>query len=613
MREKYDFSGWATVNDRLCTDGRTIKAGAFAHQDGARVPLVWQHQHNSPSNILGFVDLTNLPEGVRADGSFNSTEEGQLAKELVEHGDITRLSINANHLKQNGGEVLHGDIREVSLVLSAANPGAWIDVPVIEHSDGTLTEVDEATIYMDEAIELYHEDSESSDSESEEGEEEMAESDKTVQDVIDEMNDEQKDVLYYMIEQAMGPDDEDEEGYDEDDDEDEAEHSDYYEGEEEMKHNVFDAETRQENVLTHADMEIIFKDAKRLGSLRDAVLEHSENEDGVLYHDDNAGDGDTPVTTNYGIMQLPSTMVPSYDTYGIDMLFPQAHNLNPTPEFLNRNTEWVSVVMNGVHHTPFSRIKSQYADITGEEARALGYMKGNRKKEEVFTLLKRETFPQTIYKKQKLDRDDVIDVTDFDVVAWIKGEMRMKLDEEIARAILIGDGRLPDSEDKIKETNIRPILSDDDLFTVKVSVPDGKDDAANAKNLIDSAIRSRKLYKGSGSPKFFTSEDVLSEMLLLEDGINHKLYKSEGEVATAMRASSIVTCPYMEELKKDGKKVLGILVNLTDYNVGADKGGSINMFDDFDIDFNQMKYLIETRCSGALIKPFSAIVFTLGE
>lgn len=607
MGEKYDFSGWATVNDRKCTDGRTIRAGAFAHQDGAVVPLVWQHLHDSPANVIGHAVLKNTDKGVYTYGSFNSTEDGQIAKELVHHGDITRLSINANRLQQNGGDVLHGNIREVSLVMSAANPGAFIDVPIIEHSDGELVESDEATIYMDEPIEVFHEDGKEAESGEEKEKKEVAEEkkekkEKTVQDVFDELTDEQKEVVYYMIGQALedagvAVDEESEEG------DEEAEHSDY-EGEEEMRHNVFDTETRQANVLTHDDMEIILKDAKRLGSLREAVLEHQENEGGVLYHND-----EEPKTPNYGIQAVPSTMAPGYQTYGIDMLFPEYRNLNNPPEFLNRNTEWVSVVMNDVHHTPFSRIKSQFADITGEEARALGYLKGKYKKEEVFTLLKRTTDPQTVYKKQKLDRDDIVDITDFDVVAWIKGEMRQKLDEELARAFLIGDGRLASSDDKIQENHIRPILTDEDLFTVKVIVTAGEDDSETTKNLIDAAIRSRKLYKGSGNPKFFTSEDVLSEMLLLEDGIAHKLYKSEAEAATALRASSLVTVPYMDNLTREGNKVLGILVNLNDYNVGADKGGSINMFDDFDIDYNQQKYLIETRCSGALTKPFSAIVF----
>ena len=598
MGEKYDFSGWATVNDRKCTDGRTIKAGAFAHQDGAIVPLVWQHLHDSPSNVIGHAVLQNRPEGIYTYGSFNSTEDGMIAKELVQHGDITRLSINANRLKQNGGDVLHGNIREVSLVMSAANPGAFIDVPIIEHSDGELVESDEATIYMDEPIELFHE--ESSESEGEK-EKEVAEEkkEKTVQDVFDELNDEQKDVVYYMIGQALEDAGVSDEG-DEDEGE-EAEHSDY-EGEDEMRHNVFDAETRQSNTLTHADMELILKDAKRLGSLKEAVLEHMD-EGGVLYHDDEEGTG------NYGIQAIPSTMAPGYQTYGIDMLFPEYRNVgsNP-PEFLQKDITWVTKVMNGVHHTPFSRIKSQFADISGEEARALGYIKGNMKKEEVFTLLKRTTDPQTVYKKQKLDRDDIIDITDFDVVAWIKGEMRQKLDEELARAYLIGDGRSTASDDKIHEQHIRPIWTDDDLFSVKVTVPQGEDASDTAKNFIDSVIRSRKLYKGSGNPKLFTDEDHLSDMLLLEDGIGHKLYKSESELATTLRVSEIITVPDFENKTRDGKKLMGIIVNLTDYNVGADKGGSINLFDDFDIDYNQYKYLIETRCSGALVKPFSALV-----
>lgn len=599
MGEKYDFSGWATVNDRKCTDGRTIKAGAFAHQDGAIVPLVWQHMHDSPSNVIGHAVLKNTPKGVYTYGSFNSTEDGMIAKELVQHGDITRLSINANRLKQNGGDVLHGNIREVSLVMSAANPGAFIDVPVIEHSDGELVESDEATIYMDEPIELFHEETEEKSEGEKEKEVAEEKKEKTVQDVFDELTDEQKDVVYYMIGQALedaGVTDEEDE-----DEGEEAEHSDY-EGEDEMRHNVFDAETRQSNTLTHDDMELILKDAKRLGSLKEAVLEHMD-EGGVLYHDDEEGTG------NYGIQAIPSTMAPGYQTYGIDMLFPEYRNVgNNPPEFLQKDVTWVSEVMAGVHHTPFSRIKSQFADISGEEARALGYIKGNMKKEEVFTLLKRTTDPQTVYKKQKLDRDDIIDITDFDVVAWIKGEMRQKLDEELARAFLIGDGRSTASDDKIHEQHIRPIWTDDDLFSVKVTVPQGDDASDTAKNFIDSVIRSRKLYKGSGNPKLYTDEDHLSEMLLLEDGIGHKLYKSEAELATTLRVSKIVTVPAFENKTRDGKKLMGIIVNLTDYNVGADKGGSINLFDDFDIDYNQYKYLIETRCSGALVKPFSALI-----
>ena len=587
MGEKYDFSGWATVNDRKCSDGRTIKAGAFAHQDGSVVPLVWQHLHDTPGNVIGHALLKNTPKGVYAYGSFNFTEDGQIAKELVQHGDITRLSINANRLKQNGGDVLHGNIREVSLVMSGSNPGAFIDVPVIEHSDGELTELDEATIYMDEPIELYHEETE------EKEKEKVAEGkEKTVQDVFDELTEEQKNVVYFMIGQAL-----EDAGVT---DEEEAEHSDY-EGEDyEMRTNVFDKESRQANYLTHEDMEVILKDAKRLGSLKEAVLQHQE-EGGVLFHDDEEEGA------RYGIMADPNR---DY-TYGIDMLFPEYKNLNNPPEFIKREMGWVTRVINGVHHTPFSRIKSSFADITGDEARALGYIKGNLKKEEVFTLLKRTTDPQTIYKKQKLDRDDVIDITDFDVVSWIKGEMRMMLDEEIARAILIGDGRSTASEDHISEDHIRPIWTDADLYSVKVEVTNGGNDAANAKNFIDACIRSKKLYKGSGSPTLFATEDLISECLLLEDGIGHKLYKSEIELATVLRASSIVTVPVMENKSRSGKTLMGIMVNLNDYNVGADKGGAINMFDDFDIDYNQMKYLIETRCSGALVKPYSAMVYEL--
>ena len=592
MGEKYDFSGWATVNDRKCSDGRTIKAGAFAHQDGVVVPLVWQHLHDNPGNVIGHALLENKPQGVYAYGSFNFTEDGQIAKELVQHGDITRLSINANRLKQNGGDVLHGNIREVSLVMSGANPGAFIDVPVIEHSDGELIELDEATIYMDEPIELYHEDKSEDKKENEEVAEEKKE--KTVQDVFDELTDEQKEVVYYMIGQAL-----EDAGVTDEEEGEEAEHSDDEGEDNEMRTNVFDKESRQGNYLTHDDMALILKDAKRLGSLKEAVLQHQE-EGGVLFHDDEE-------SPRYGIMQDPER---DY-TYGIDMLFPEYKNLNNPPEFLKREMGWVSKVINGVHHTPFSRIKSSFADITGDEARALGYIKGNLKKEEVFTLLKRTTDPQTIYKKQKLDRDDVIDITDFDVVSWIKGEMRMMLDEEIARAILIGDGRSTASEDHISEDHIRPIWTDADLYAVKVEVANGGNDAANAKNFIDACIRSKKLYKGSGSPTLFATEDLISECLLLEDGIGHKLYKSETELATVLRASSIVTVPVMENKTRSGKTLMGILVNLNDYNVGADKGGAINMFDDFDIDYNQMKYLIETRCSGALIKPYSAMVYEL--
>ena len=611
MGEKYDFSGWATVNDRECTDGRTIKAGAFAHQDGMTVPLIWQHQHDAPQHVLGHALLKNEPKGIRCFGSFNSTEDGLLAKELVHHGDITRLSINANHLHQRGGDVLHGNIKEVSLVLGGANPGAFIDIPVIAHADGEYVDGDEGTIYMDEAIELVHSDELVEDTkdgdpkdeslehadESESKEKKMADNkERTVKDVFDEMTEEQQNVVYFMIGQAL------EDAGVNVEEEAEAEHSDdddyYYEGDETMKHNAFDAETTRDNYLTHEDVAQIFKDAKRTGSLKEAVQDFTDGNE--LFHDDDP--------ERYGIMVDPNRPT---TTYGIDYLFPDYKELNSPPEIINHRTEWVSNVMSNVHHTPFSRIKTSYADITGEEARALGYVKGNRKKEEVITLLKRTTDPTTIYKKQKLDRDDIIDITDFDVVAWIKAEMRGKLDEELARAFLIGDGRSPASEDHIDDAHIRPIWTEDPLFAVNVTVTNSGDDEANAKNTIDAVIKARKNYRGSGNPTYYTTEDIVSDMLLLEDGIGHKLYKSEAELATVLRVKNIVTVPPMENKTRNGKKLLGIIVNLNDYNVGADKGGAINMFDDFDIDYNQQKYLIETRCSGALIKPYSALVLEL--
>lgn len=612
MGEKYDFSGWATVNDRLCSDGRTIKDGAFKDNDGQIVPLVWQHRHDDPTNVLGHAMLEYVPKkGMYAYGKFNDTEAGQVAKELVVHGDVNQLSIYANQLKQSGGDVLHGSIREVSLVLAGANPGAYIDNPVIEHSGEA--DLHEAIIYTgeylqhsddedeekkkkneedapeDEEAEEEVEDSEETKDEEEaskkkkelnhadEGEKQMADKEKTVQDVFDELTEEQKNVVYFMIGQAL-----EDAGVSGDEGEDE-----------EMKHNVFDNDSRND-YLSHADMQAIFSDAKRMGSLKEAVNEHLES--GVLAHTD-------------GIEY--STGDQEYFVNDPGFLFPEARALNNPPEWIKRNTDWVSVVMGGVHHTPFSRIKSVYANITEDEARAKGYLKGHMKKEEVFTLLKRTTTPQTIYKKQKLDRDDMIDITDFDVVAWLKSEMRMMLDEEIARAVLIGDGRLSSDDDHISEDHIRPIWSDNALFSVKVPVTAGADSEATAKNFIKAAIRARKQYKGSGNPILFTTEDMLTEMLLIEDGFGRSLYETETALATKLRVSKIVTVEVMENKVKDGKTLAGIIVNLSDYNIGADKGGEVNMFDDFDIDYNQMKYLIETRCSGALIKPYSALVLEI--
>lgn len=587
MPKQYDFSGWATRNDLKCADGRTIRKDAFKEQDGQTVPLVWQHMHDSPDNVLGHALLENRDSGVYAYCTFNETAAGQNAKQLVEHKDVTALSIYANRLKQKSGDVLHGVIREVSLVLAGANPGAFIDVPVLEHGD---EEPDEAIIYTDEEISLSHADAEETKEEVKE-EKPVAEQgkEKTVKDVFDSMTEEQKNVVYFMIGQAL----EGKGG------EDAAEHSDNDgEDEEALKHNVFDNDTPQTS-LSHEDVQKIFANGKRLGSLKAAVEEAMA--DGIIQHDvmnspKYTADGNT---YEYGIAN-------------IDYLFPDYKNISNTPEFIRRNTEWVSVVMNGVRHTPFSRIKTVFANITMEEARARGYIKGNRKVEEVFSLLKRTTDPQTVYKKQKLDRDDVIDVTDFDVVAFMKGEMRGMLDEEIARAILIGDGRLATDDDKIQEAHIRPIATDDELFTIHVPVTAGSDDAATAKAIIRAFIKNRKNYKGSGNLTFFTTEDWLSEMLLLEDGFGHALYNDVNALATKLRVNRIVPVQLMEGKTVDGVPLVGIAVDLKDYNVGADKGGAVAMFDDFDIDYNQMKYLIETRCSGALIRPYSAIVVTIG-
>lgn len=573
--EKFDFGGWATRNDIKCSDGRTIRKNAFADCDGMEVPLVWNHLHDDPDNVLGHAMLKNEDSGVYAYGKFNDSPSGKLAKELVKNHDVKHLSIYANQLKQNGGDVLHGAIREVSLVLAGANPGAYIDT-ILAHSDDS----DEAAIINihedSDSIELYHSDSQpeekketkaevKTDAKEEKETKEMStpnSNDKTIKEIFDTLNEEQKTVVYALIGQAL----EDAQGGGSENEEDE-----------DMKHNVFDNDMIDDgDALIHTGMEVIIKDAKRQGSLRESFLAHADE---------------------YGIKN-------------IDYLFPDAKNFTDKPEFIQREMGWVQKVMSGVHHTPFSRIKSMFADITADEARAKGYIKGKMKKEEVFSLLKRTTTPTTIYKKQKMDRDDVIDITDFDVIAWLKSEMRMMLDEEIARAILIGDGRLASDDNHIKTDNIRPIALDEDLYNIKadVNVATGATGADKAKAFIDSVIRSRKDYKGSGNPTLYTTEDLVTECLLLEDKIGHKVYKTEAELATTLRVKEIVTVEVMEGFKdKDQKEVAGIVVNLADYNVGADKGGEINMFDDFDIDYNQQKYLIETRCSGALVKPYSAI------
>ena len=612
MPTGYDFCGWASKNDLLCSDGRTIRRGAFASDDGKKVPMVYQHQHTSIDNVLGHAILENRDEGMYAYCYLNESDTGKMAKELVRHGDICAMSIYANKLKQIGNDVVHGEIKEVSLVLAAANPGAAIESVVLEHSDGSTEE--EAIIYSGEDTQykiLSHAESSTQTS-----------SDKTVNDILNNMSEAKKNVLYYMLAKVSETD---EEAEDDDVIEDsDIRHADvsggrtiqdifdtftsdekkvaFYligkaieesgsmaqsdipniddesEENETMKHNVFENNQvdNDETVLSHAEIEEIFRDTKQYGTLKNSALAHG--------------------ITN------------------IEYLFPDAKTVTPTPELIKRNDDWVSKVMGSVHRTPFSRIKSTAANLTEEDARAKGYMKGKLKKDEVFSLLKRTTEPTTIYKKQKLDRDDVVDITDFDVVAWIKSEMRMMLNEEIARAILIGDGRLTSSDDKIPEDHIRPVAFDSELYTVpiEVTVAAQATDDDKAKAIIRSIIKGRKEYKGSGNPVMYTTEDVLTDMLLMEDKMGRVVYDSVTKLATALRVSEIVTVPVMEGLKdSEGNAVIAVIVNLADYNVGADRGGEVNMFDDFDIDYNAMKYLIETRCSGALTKPYSALAVKL--
>ncbi|MBQ0079618.1 MAG: HK97 family phage prohead protease [Eubacterium sp.] len=579
--ENYDFSGWATKANLKCSDGRTIMKDAFKAQDGALVPLVWNHQHNDPEDVLGHALLENRDEGVYAYCTFNESETGKTAKLLVQHGDVSALSIYANQLQQNLNNVVHGNIREVSLVLAGANPGAFIDA-VIKHGEESD---EEAVIYTGEPIELFHSEEAAEEPAAEEPaaevteeEGELAHSDEkkatTVGDVYNSFTEEQKTVVHALIGEALAM-----AGVSDDDESNEKS-----EGGSDMKHNVFENDT-QENTLAHDAMETIINDGKRYGSLKESFLAHAQD---------------------YGIEN-------------IDYLFPEAKSVNNTPEYIKRDTSWVATVMNGVGHTPFSRIKSVFADITADEARAKGYIKGKLKKEEVFSLLKRTTTPTTIYKKQKLDRDDIIDITDMDVVAFIKSEMRLMLDEEIARAILVSDGRLTSDDDHINTDCVRPIWTDKALYTIKkrVDLAAGSTGADKARAFIDACIRARKDYKGSGNPVCFTTEDMVTECLLLEDSIGRKIYPTVESLATTLRVSKIVTVEVMEGLTRvgtvaddgdtDTRELGAILVNLNDYKVGADKGGAIAMFDDFDIDYNQQKYLIETRISGALIKPYSAI------
>lgn len=580
-----DFEGWVTKNNVVCGDGLVIKENAFAHNDRQTVPLVYNHDHNSIDNVLGYCELENRREGVWGRAYLNDTESGEIAKKIVKHGDVKAFSIYANSLKKDGNKLLHGDIKEVSLVLAGCNPGAHIKYVDMAH--GENGEHEEAIISFiddpedngnDETIEHSDEKPENeSIAHSDDKKEEPAVADETketktegksikdiFQGAMGKLSEEEQNAIYAIVGMAIGDDESNNEG------------------EDDMKHNVFDNDEKEEKgtYISHEAMGVIIGDAKRYGSMKESVIQHSEE---------------------YGID-------------GIEWLFPEVHNMNTTPEFIKRDTTWVDDVFNGAHKVPWTRIKSVFADITEDDARAKGYMKGNYKKEEVFSLLKRTTQPCTVYKKQKMDRDDVVDITDFDVISWIKTEMRMMLNEEIARAILLGDGRPASSDDKIDENCIRPIYKDEAFYSIKNLVEFANDDTAaiKTKKTIDSIIRSRKFYKGSGNPTLFTTEDFVTDCLLLEDGIGHKLYKSVGEVATALRVSKIVTVEVMEGVSRvdNGvtKDLIGIIVNMKDYSVGSDKGGSVNMFEDFDIDYNQQKYLIETRCSGSLTKPFSAIV-----
>lgn len=557
-KNKYDFAGWATKYGVGCSDGRTILKGAFAHCDEIVVPLVWNHTYDKPENVIGNAKLINSDEGVYTYCSFNDTSTAETAKSLVKHGDITSLSIYANHLKQAGNIVMHGDIKEVSLVLAGANPGASIQ-EVLVH--GEISE-GEATIYNDpEGLELWHEDA---DEELEDIKHED-DSNETIADIYNSMTEKQKKAVAAIIDQLA------------DDDEPSSEDNNQNKGDSEMKHNVFD-QNEENKELRHFDFEATMKDAKRCGSLKEAFLAHAQD---------------------YGIKN-------------IETLFPEAKNIYNEPDFIKRDTGWVAGFLNGTHKSPFSKIKAMYADITADEARAKGYIKGKLKKEEVFSLLKRTTEPTTIYKKQKLDRDDIIDITDFNVVAWIKKEMRIMLDEEIARAMLIGDGRSSVSEDKIKESCIRPIYNDADLYTIKFAM---NSSASNeAKEFIRSCIKSRDDYEGSGNPNLYTTEDVISDLLLIEDANGRFIYDSIATLARTLRVNQIIPVPVMKGLTRTDAEesktynVKAIIVNPNDYWVGADKGGQISMFDDFDIDYNQYKYLMETRISGSLVKPYSAIV-----
>lgn len=575
---KYDFGGYATKNDVRCSDGRIIKQNAFEGQNGSKIPLVYQHDHDDPMNVIGHGILENRPDGVYLYGTFNDTERGKHMKACVAHGDVDSLSIWANQLQEVGKNVIHGVIREVSLVLSGANPGAVIDNPVIIHGDVEDVISDEAIIYPGFQIESAVD---SNDSLSH-AEEDTSKSDdsETVQDVYDSMTDKQKQVVAYMVGEALTA------GTEASDDSEEVKHSDMED--DEMKNNVFDQNAMNDNVskaLSHDAMKAIFDDAKKSNSLRDVVIAHA---------------------ATYGIDN-------------IDVLFPDAKAVNSQPELIKRRTEWVNTVISGARHTPFSRIRSTQVDITADEARARGYIKGKKKVDEVIKAMKRVTTPQTIYKKQKLDRDDIIDITDFDVVAFLRGEMRLMLDEELARAALIGDGRSVSDESHISEDHIRPIYTDDDLYTIRYQLPSNASDA----DKIDAFTYAMLDYEGSGMPVAFMAPLTRARMLLQKKSDGSRLYANETELTTALGVSKIIPVPLFTNVSRsvtsgEGASattktydLVAMIVNMSDYTFGADRGGEVNTFDDFDIDYNQMKYLIETRCSGALIKPKSAVVIEM--
>ena len=611
MKKDYDFCGWATRNNIECTDGRTIIKDAFKQNDGQKVPLIWNHQHNDPNEVLGHAILENREDGVYAYCKFNNSQSGQTAKELVQNGDVDKLSIYANRLKSKMNNVIHGCIREVSLVLAGANPGAYIET-VLMHGDGAEVE-EEAVIYNDEQIELKDKPDEKSegddkgqngnlehsddssekdkkeDSSKMENEKEKKDGqEKTVEEIVNTMNEEQKQAMYAIVGQAL----EDKEAGEKDEGSDPEEKDG---GEKDMKHNVFDNDVDNEEVLQHSEIiaEAI-KDAKKYGSMKDSILAHADEA------------GMTEAQVNRAINNID----------GMDKLFPEATELYREPRMIEKDNSWVSKVINSAKHTPFSRVKTTFGRLNEEQARAKGYIKGNKKVNIALSVLNRVTTPTTVYIKNEIDRDDVIDIVDFDVVAWQKREMRKQLDKELALAMLLGDGRDVSDANKINEQNIRPVISDDDMYTIKYTVTKGRDytqegnsysdNDSRTKGIIRAAIRSRKDYKGSGTPTFFTTEDVVTDMLLIEDQNGRRIYNSVNDLATALRCKEIVTIPEMEaEAYKD---IYGVIVNMNDYTAGADKGGSVNMFDDFDIDYNQMKYLIETRMSGALTVPYSAIV-----